>query len=111
MKRMHIVAVAMTSALALLPATADARGGGFHGGGFHSGLGGFRGAGFGSLRAGRIGGGGARFGLAGAGAARRVASNRVVVRNVAGRGASDRRGVYDSRRFGYGGLGVRRQMI
>jgi hypothetical protein len=133
MKHHVVAALTMAGALALLPATADARGGGFHGGGFHGGGfgggfhggfggfhgGGLRGAGFGAggFRAGRIGAGGARVGLAGVGAAHSVASNEVTIRNVVGRGAFAGRGFNDRRRFGfrrgigyggfgYGGLGL-----
>ena len=65
MKRVVLASAAMIGALAMIPATAEARGGfgggGFHGGGFHGGGfggGGFRG-GFGGFRGG-FGGGGFR---------------------------------------------------
>ncbi len=56
MKRVLMASAALVGALAMVPATAEARGfGGFHGGGFHGG--GFHGGGFGGFRGGGFGGG------------------------------------------------------
>lgn len=110
MKHHLVAAITMAGALALAPATADARGGGHGGGGFHGG--GFHGGGFGGFHGGGFRGAGFRGGFARAGAARGVAANRVTVRNVVGRGALAGRGFRDDRRFGfrrgfgYGGLGL-----